>query len=148
MHGCVNPAMNASLPRKICITGSRTIKDRAKVWAILDQYFPRDAILVHGDAKGVDTFAKEWAIANGVAQEGYKPNWKHAGHLGAGMERNQFLIDISQGAIAIWDGQSRGTMDAFNKAKRKGLQPSLFLLRPSGASLSNFLVKPASSAPK
>lgn len=91
---------------RVLVTGSRNWTDRRAVWDALSQtateYGIDGLIVVHGDAIGADTFAKEWALANeteGVVNEPHP-----AGYTGTGsrrrwvhpLVRNQEMVD--QGA--------------------------------------------------
>lgn len=55
----------------LLISGSRTITDRAFIFAVLDK-IERPSSIVVGGAVGVDTIAEEWAVKNCVPVENFK----------------------------------------------------------------------------
>ncbi|ACV50231.1 putative GTP-binding protein [Delftia phage PhiW-14] len=128
--------------KTVAITGSRSIKDKQAVWHILDRVFPNDAMMIHGGAIGVDTFADEWAKSRGVPVQGYGAGWHKIGHKGAGMIRNGFLVDKADEVISIWDGKSTGTADAVEKARKQRKKCVQFCIPPSVGPLSAFMVRP------
>lgn len=53
--------------RRILVTGGRKYSNREFVYRILNNFLAKQPfILIHGDADGLDTLAKEWAIENNV----------------------------------------------------------------------------------
>lgn len=71
--------------------------------------------IVSGGAKGADTLAEMFANANLLPLTVFKPDWDKYGRS-AGFRRNQDIVDASDEIIALWDGESRGTLDTMSKA--------------------------------
>lgn len=64
---------------RVIVTGSRTWRDRQRVWDELDA-LPRPLVVVHGDAyDGADSFAHQWCALRyadeGVAEEKHPALW-------------------------------------------------------------------------
>lgn len=108
---------------KVLVTGSREIEDSSFVAGTLDEMpFDPDTI-IHGDARGVDSTATIWAAKNGLDIESHPvPDWvwDQFGNV-AGVKRNSYMIGQADACVAIWDGTSTGTKDAFTKAIGKGI---------------------------
>jgi len=95
---------------KIIVAGSRTITDKKKIFKELDDFrkIVGDFTVVSGLAKGPDTIGKLWAVKNNLPVEEHPANWvKYKNSAGA--VRNKEMEKVSDGLIAFWDGQSKGT---------------------------------------
>lgn len=110
----------------ITITGSRSITDWVYVYSCMNDFrqnhLPDDAnvVLRSGHARGVDVLVENWAKNFDIPVEIYLPNWNKHGKK-AGLLRNSEMLKGSSGTVAIWDGQSTGTLDCINKTKQLGL---------------------------
>jgi len=80
---------------------------------------PKDIVIVHGGARGVDQEAEKIAKGMGIVTEVVLPDWGEYGKA-AGMIRNVEMLKTCDGLIAFWDGVSRGTAGAINAAKKMG----------------------------
>lgn len=67
--------------------------------------------IISGGAKGADALAEIWAIQNNIALTIIKPNWNKFGR-GAGIKRNNEIIQKCDYCIAFWDGKSKGTFSS------------------------------------
>jgi hypothetical protein len=109
---------------KTIVAGQRTLIDPQVVHDILNNIDFKISELVHGAAKGVDTFASEWALKKGILQNPFPPNYKIYPPKVAPHKRNEQMAlyvkkECSQGGalIAIHDGVSSGTLSMVNYAK-------------------------------
>ena len=100
--------------KKFMVCGSRTITDEKfviseieKCWA--ESLGAEPVIVVEGEAKGVDSIAKSWAISKNFQLEPHKPDWKRFGR-GAGIVRNKEMVEASDFVLILWDGSSKGTL--------------------------------------
>ncbi|CTQ45741.1 DUF2493 domain-containing protein [Roseibium aggregatum] len=76
--------------------------------------------LVNGGARGVDTFAKDWAIANGVQVVTVKADWDRFGK-GAGPIRNrEMAFGYPDSTLVAFPGNS-GTKDMIQVALDHGM---------------------------
>ena len=94
---------------KLLIAGSRTIKhnidhilDNASY--IFDVLFDT---IIEGEAEGVDTSGKYWAINKGYKVISMPADWDAYGKR-AGFLRNLAMDKACTHAIVVWDGASRG----------------------------------------
>ncbi len=114
---------------RVIVAGSRGIDDREKVFSGISQWVRQVQQLdkfeiVSGLAAGPDSFAIEWAYANGFENQvvGVPALWYLYGRRAAGPIRNQLMSWYGTHLIAFWDGQSSGTRNMINTADRDGLE--------------------------
>ncbi len=89
---------------KIAVIGSRNIKN-----IDLTNFIPKNTTeIISGGAVGVDSLAREYAIANGIKLTEIKPEY-NLYKKGAPLKRNLKIIQNSELVLAFWDGKSRGT---------------------------------------
>ena len=107
---------------KIAVIGSRTM-----MISDLKPYLPEGVTeIVSGGAKGIDTCAREYALANNLKLTEFLPEYdlyKRA----APLKRNIQIIDYSDQVIAFWDGKSRGTKFVIDKCRKKGKPLTVFM---------------------
>lgn len=73
-----------------------------------------------GDAKGIDAMVKEICETAGIPCTVFRADWKKHGR-GAGPSRNGLMVAEADALVAVWDGQSAGTMDCIAQAQQKGI---------------------------
>lgn len=99
---------------KLMVCGSRSITDADWVKAEIGSFWYNEiawvdkCIMVEGEARGVDTYAKEYAQENQWTIESYPANWEKFGKS-AGYIRNEEMVKACDVCLIIWDGQSLGT---------------------------------------
>ena len=107
---------------KVAVIGSRnlTVED-------LGQYLPEETTeIVSGGAKGVDTCAREYALAKGLKLTEFLPEYSRYGR-GAPLKRNLQIIDYAHCVLTFWDGQSRGTKFVIEHCKALNKPICVFL---------------------
>jgi hypothetical protein len=77
----------------------------------LDNLTPRPTLIIHGAAKGADSLAEKWAVANGIPTEPYPANWQKYGRA-AGEVRNRLMLKKGKPdkVIAFPGGSGTGMM--------------------------------------
>ena len=102
---------------KVAIIGSRNL-----IINDLQNYLPKNVTeIVSGGAKGIDTCAKEYALAHGIKLTEFLPEYKKYVRS-APLKRNLQIIEYADEVIAFWDGSSAGTkyvMDNCRKMNKK-----------------------------
>ena len=109
---------------KVIIAGSRSIMD----YKTLELAIEASAIhnnfgiteVVSGGASGIDSLGELWAMDNGVEVRRFPAYWNLYGKS-AGIRRNIQMGDYADALIAVWDGQSRGTKQMIDYARKKDL---------------------------
>ena len=107
---------------KVAVIGSRglAVDD-------LEKYLPSDTTeIVSGGAKGVDTSAREYALAYCLQLTEFLPDYKAFGR-GAPLKRNITIITYADMVLAFWDGRSRGTKYVIDRCKDMGVPVRVFL---------------------
>lgn len=106
---------------KIAIIGSRKFpKYLYDIFAnkiALAYYHDVELIISGGALKGADQFAKYFANTQNIQLLEYKANWDKYGKV-AGLIRNTTIVEEADMIIAIWDGESKGTLDVIRKARK------------------------------
>lgn len=103
---------------KWAIVGSRDFSDKEFVLTILAEVLKPGDVVVSGGARGVDTWAEEYAKSKGLEVRVFKPDW--SGGRGAGFKRNTLIVQEADEVIAFWDGLSKGTKNTIEKAEATG----------------------------
>ncbi len=107
---------------KVAVIGSRNLMVQD-----LGQYLPKETTeIVSGGAKGIDTYAKEYALAKGLKLTEFLPEYKKYGK-GAPLKRNLQIINYADEVLAFWDGRSRGTKFVIEHCKAHNKPVRLFL---------------------
>ena len=110
---------------RVIIAGTRDFSDyqllRDKCDAILSEK-RRDSniVIVSGTARGADRLGERYARERGYEIRQFPADWLND-EKKAGPIRNAKMADNADALIAFWDGQSRGTKNMIEVAKRKGL---------------------------
>jgi hypothetical protein len=108
---------------RVLVTGARDWTDRASVWRWLDACAEVTAV-IEGEARGADTFAREWGHARGVKVLAFPAQWKLYGK-GAGPVRNaQMLAEGKPDVVVFFHDDlstSKGTLDMVTRARRAGV---------------------------
>ena len=88
----------------------------------LGKYLPPETTeIVSGGAKGVDTSAREYAIANHIKLTEFLPEYNKFGRR-APLKRNLQIIEYADLVLAFWDGQSHGTKFVIDKCHELGVE--------------------------
>ena len=101
---------------RVAVIGSRnlTVKD-------LGVYLPEDVTeIVSGGAKGIDSCAREYALAHGIKLTEFLPEYSRYGRS-APIKRNITIIENADLVLAFWDGSSRGTKFVIDECKKRGI---------------------------
>jgi hypothetical protein len=76
--------------------------------------------LAHGDAKGVDYFAKQWALSEAIEQVPFPARWLEHGRS-AGPVRNREMLTSGVSCLVAFPG-GKGTENAVSTAKSLGIK--------------------------
>ena len=97
---------------KVAVIGSRNLTVNN-----LEKYLPQGTTeIVSGGARGIDSCAKKYALANGLPLKEFLPNYKEFGRR-APLLRNLEIIEYADIVLAFWDGQSHGTKFVIDKCR-------------------------------
>ena len=114
---------------KTIIAGSRDVVDWEIVHvAMLNSGFTVTEV-VSGGAKGVDTLGEQWAYRCEIPVKRFPADWDKNGKA-AGPIRNRQMAAYADSLVAVWDGQSRGTKNMIDEAKKRGLKVHIHHIAP------------------
>ena len=106
---------------KLIIAGSRTLGEDSSVIYVAFQKFSGliDNVteIVSGGAKGIDSAGEEYADEQWITVKHFPANWEKF-NKSAGMVRNKEMAKYGDALLAIWDGNSRGTLNMINTMKQ------------------------------
>ena len=109
---------------KVAVIGSRNQRVDN-----LGKYLPDDVTeIVSGGARGVDTCAREYALANKIKLTEFLPEYDKYGR-GAPLRRNITIIEYADLVLAFWDGSSRGTKYVIDNCKKRGIPVEVYVPR-------------------
>jgi hypothetical protein len=92
------------------VCGGREFKDRALLFEFLDDMvhaFGKPTRVIHGAARGADTFAGEWAKERGVPVKEVPANWNAHGKSAGYIRNEEMLAMLRKGDVVI--GFPKGT---------------------------------------
>ena len=110
---------------RVIIAGTRDYSDyqllRDRCDAILSaKRQDSNIIMVSGTARGADQMGERYARERGFQLRRFPADWEQYGKS-AGHIRNAKMADNADALIAFWDGESKGTKNMIDNARRKGL---------------------------
>lgn len=104
--------------------GGRDFDDYQLLKATMDKLLCNitdEITVVCGQAKGADTLGEQYAMEKGYTIDYYPAQWKLYGKR-AGYLRNEQMAQNADALAAFWNGESRGTKNMIELAKRYGLK--------------------------
>lgn len=106
---------------RVAVIGSR------KLWIDdLGKYLPKETTeIISGGVKGVDTSAREYALAHNIPFREFLPDYKRYGRV-APLKRNLTIIKNADLVLAFWDGSSRGTFFMIEKCRQFEIPVEVF----------------------
>lgn len=110
---------------RLVMTGGRDYTDREFVYYVLDYINEAQgvALLIHGKARGADTFAHEWALSRNVLIDPYpisREDWRRYGKR-YGSIRNGHMIEYGRPEAAVAFPGRNGTANMIMQCHRAGL---------------------------
>lgn len=106
---------------RVAVIGSRglTVND-------LGKYLPEDTTeIISGGARGVDSSAREYALAHNIKLTEFLPEYDKYGRS-APLKRNITIIENADIVLAFWDGVSHGTKFVIDNCKKMGVRNKIF----------------------
>jgi hypothetical protein len=107
---------------RLLVTGGRSFSDRELLFATLDRLHVEHhfTMLIHGDAKGTDRLAGEWATERGIGVSARPADWRRYGR-GAGMVRNRQMLEEKPDLVVAFPG-GPGTKNMAEIARKAGVE--------------------------
>lgn len=106
---------------KVAVIGSHSLKVTD-----LERYLPDGTTeIVSGGARGIDTCAREYALAHHLKLTELLPDYGRYGRR-APLVRNDEMIALADEVVAFWDGRSRGTKYVIDHCHRQSKKVTVF----------------------
>lgn len=107
---------------KVAVIGSRGLSVND-----LERYLPEDVTeIVSGGARGIDTSARNYALAHNIKLTEFLPQYSLYGKK-APLIRNIEIIKYADIVFAFWDGTSHGTKYTIDNCKKLGVPVKIFM---------------------
>lgn len=112
-------------PFRVIIAGTRSFNDYEQLRdscnsLLSEKQRTHTVVIISGTARGADQMGERYAKERGFQLRRFPADWEQYGKS-AGHIRNAKMADNADALIAFWDGESRGTKNMINNARRKGL---------------------------
>lgn len=105
----------------VCVTGGRDFTDRKSVYDNLDRLNKEKPIrlLIEGEARGLDTLAKEWAISRKIPYAACSADWSKGKK--AGLLRNTYMLETYNPDLLLVFPGNEGTKHCYEEARELGI---------------------------
>lgn len=104
---------------RVVIAGGREFNNYELLREICDEHITPDSEIVSGGARGTDKLGERYSKEKGYDLKVFPADWSKG--KGAGHIRNRQMAEYGDMLIAFWDGESKGTLNMINTAKKLGL---------------------------
>lgn len=108
--------------RRVLVCGGRDFDDHLYLREVLDGLAAEPggvACIIHGNARGADSLAHQWAVSRGIGGWACPANWKRDGKR-AGPMRNQRMLGHKPDLVVAFPGGT-GTADMVKRAEKAGV---------------------------
>ncbi len=110
---------------KVAVIGSRALQE-----IDLGKYLPKETTeIISGGAKGVDSLAKQYALAHGIKLTEFLPDYARY-QKAAPILRNNQIIQYADLVLAFWDGKSRGPANVINSCRKNHIPIQVIFPEP------------------
>lgn len=110
---------------KLVIFGSRNITEYEDlepiICTVIQDNFSDVTEIVSGCARGADTLGEQFAADYQLPVKKFPADWEKYGKA-AGPIRNADMAAYADAGIALWDGESRGTLNMIDQMHKLGKQ--------------------------
>ena len=112
-------------PFRVIIAGTRSFSDYELLRdscnnLLSEKQRTHTVVVISGTARGADQMGERYARERGFQLRRFPVDWEQYGKS-AGHIRNAKMADNADALIAFWDGESKGTKNMIDNARRKGL---------------------------
>ena len=107
---------------KVAIVGSRDI-----TVCDIEKYAEGASEIVSGGARGVDSYAAEYARKSGIPLREFFPDYKRHGRA-APIRRNEEIVKYADRIVVIWNGVSDGSRHVISYAKKLGKECEVIIV--------------------
>jgi hypothetical protein len=101
---------------KTAVVGTRTFDDYQELKRTLESLKNKPTEIISGGARGADALAERYAKENNIKLTVIEANWNLHGKA-AGPIRNLLIVEACEQAVAMWNGESKGTENTIKTAQ-------------------------------
>lgn len=106
---------------RVIVAGTRDLEvSMAQLMTVIEHSGFAVTELVSGHSGNIDLLGEQWARALRIPVRRFTASWGVYG-LSAGPKRNRQMADYADALIALWDGNSRGTKNMIEEARKQNL---------------------------
>lgn len=103
---------------RMLVCGGRDYFDAERIELVLDILAP--SFVIHGDARGADSLAANWAVRRGVPHKCFVADWQQYGRS-AGAKRNRQMLAEGKPQLVVAFPGGVGTHDMVGAAMQWGV---------------------------
>jgi hypothetical protein len=120
---------------RVLVCGSRDWPSHAPIWKRLDELLSTaegGIAVIEGGAPGADNLAAAWSERVGCDHTTVRADWMAHGRA-AGPIRNRQMLDLEPDLVLAFQcGDSPGTQDTIDEARRRGIPVEITTLATAG----------------
>ena len=126
-------------PFRVIIAGTRSFNDYELLRdscnnLLSEKQRTHTVVVISGTARGADQIGERYARERGFQLRRFPAKWEQYGKS-AGHIRNAKMADNADALIAFWDGESKGTKNMIDNARRKGLEVRVVLYKKTNENI-------------
>ena len=108
---------------KVLVCGGRDYDNRDSLYEVLNAFHSVGpiSVVVHGDAKGADRMAGDWARTRGILEDPHPANWATHGRAAGPIRNAEMLTSTAPDLVIAFPG-GRGTEHMVRIAKQAGFR--------------------------
>ena len=112
---------------RVLVCGGRDFSDRMMLNEHLDTMHAAQpfTVIIHGDARGADTLAKEWALSRGVKHLAFPADWTQHGKAAGPIRNTRMLVEGQPDKVVAFPGGA-GTANMVDQARRAGVRVCVY----------------------
>ena len=105
---------------RVLVCGSRDFTDYKVLAVCMWSLMPKPTLIIHGNMRGVDKLAEQWAKVANIRTMAYPADWGKHGRA-AGPIRNALMLQESKPHLVVAFPGGRGTASMIALAEKAGV---------------------------
>lgn len=107
----------------VLVCGGRDFDDIDLLEKTMDELAEKYRItkLIHGEARGADMMANDWAFSRDIPRRGYRAKWEKHGNAAGPIRNREMLLEGKPDLVIAFPGGT-GTTDCVKQAKALAIE--------------------------